>query len=106
MATNPLSQLLIALPKGSPLLDPPTRAVLLMSLLAFVILGIGLMVGAMLGGRWARRWGGDDLRKPLALRQASTPPVAPEPAMLRGLSTDVGTKTDTLGLPTDDTRVG
>lgn len=54
---------------AAPMLDPPTRAVLLMALLAFLILGLGLIAGAMLGGRWVRRLGGDGLTKPLALRR-------------------------------------
>lgn len=55
-----------------PALDPPTRAVLLMSLLAFVLLGLGLIAGAMIGGRWVRRIGGDDLTKPLPLRRSES----------------------------------
>lgn len=67
---------------ATPLLDPPTRAVLLMSLLAFVLLGGGLMCGVVLGGRWVRRTGGDDLRSPLPLRRGER--REREPAMLRG----------------------
>ena len=74
---------LVAQVTFSPLLDPPTRAVLLMSLLAFVLLGIGLMVGAMLGGRWVRRMGGVDLTKPLPLRRGRE--VEAAPAMLRAV---------------------
>lgn len=59
---------------ATPMLDPPTRAVLLMSLLAFVVLGMGLMLGVTIGGRWVRRLGTDDLRKPLPLRRRD--PVA------------------------------
>lgn len=51
-----------------PLADPPLRATLMMALLGFVVLGIGLVVGVLLGGRWARRGGRSDLRKPLSLR--------------------------------------
>lgn len=69
---------------ASPLLDPPTRAVLLMALLAFIILGMGLMFGVMLGGRWVRRLGSKDLRKPLPLRRGEPDAQAErEPAMLR-----------------------
>lgn len=57
----------------APLLDPPTRAVLLMSLLAFVLLGVALMVGAVIAGRWVRRNGGDDLREPMPLRKSWKP---------------------------------
>jgi hypothetical protein len=71
-----------------PLLDPPTRAVLLMSLLAFVVLGLGLVGGVMLGGKWARRSGSVDLRKPLPLRRAPGPRQEREPAMLRGVHWD------------------
>lgn len=56
----------------APLLDPPTRAVLLMSLLAFVLLGGGLIAGAILGGRWARQAGSADLTKPLPLNRLKT----------------------------------
>ena len=69
-----------------PLLDPPTRAVLLMSLLAFILLGLGLMAGAMLGGRWVRRLGSVDLRKPLPLRRSAAEMREPLPAMLRGVA--------------------
>ncbi len=41
----------------SPLLDPPTRAVLVMALLAFVLLLLGLIVMIRLGARWTRRQG-------------------------------------------------
>ncbi len=67
------------------LLDPVTRAVLLMSLLAFILLGLGLMAGAMLGGRWVRRLGGVDLTKPLPLRRSAADLREPVPAMLRGV---------------------
>ncbi|MEQ8846445.1 hypothetical protein [Botrimarina sp.] len=50
-----------------PVLDPPTQAVLVMSLLAFTLLGLALMVGAALAGRWVRRISGDELREPLPL---------------------------------------
>ena len=62
-----------------PMLDPPTRAVLLMALLGFFVLGLGLIVGAILGGHWARRYGGDDLVRPLPLRKGPThqKPVPP-----------------------------
>ncbi|MEN0109976.1 MAG: hypothetical protein AAF805_04570 [Planctomycetota bacterium] len=63
---------LFAQDAGAPLLDPPTRAVLAMALLAFVLLGLGLMAGAMLGGRWVRRLGGDRLREPLPLRKPAS----------------------------------
>ncbi|TWT95954.1 hypothetical protein Pla108_30310 [Botrimarina colliarenosi] len=69
----------------TPMLDPPTRAVLLMALLAFVLLGLGLVAGAMLGGRWVRRIGGDELTKPLQLRRSAADRQEPTPAMLRGV---------------------
>lgn len=77
--------LLVGEVASSPLLDPPTRAVLLMSLLAFVVLGLGLVGGVMLGGRWVRRMGSDDLRKPLPLRRPAAGKPEREPAMLRGV---------------------
>lgn len=61
--------------EGSPMLDPPTRAVLLMALLAFVILGLGLIAGAMIGGRWVRRLGSEDLTKPMPLRRLGDSPA-------------------------------
>lgn len=68
----------------SPMLDPPTRAVLLMALLAFVILGLGLMLGVILGGRWVRRLDDNKLKTPLPLKRAeATTPEDREPAMLR-----------------------
>lgn len=110
MATNPLSLLLVAIPDGSPLDDGPTRAVLLMALLAFVVLGIGLIAGALLGGRWARRYGGDDLKKPLPLRRGEAPATPREPAMLRGLGSGAGEAVSddggTIDASTGDTRVG
>ena len=39
------------------LLDPPTRAALVMALLAFVLILLGLVVMIRLGARWARRQG-------------------------------------------------
>lgn len=69
----------------APMLDPPTRAVLLMALLAFLILGMGLIVGVLLGGRWARRAGRDDLTKPLPLRKPLRDQDDPPLAMLRGV---------------------
>ncbi len=63
------SAALLAQSERSPMLDPPTRAALLMALLAFVILGLGLIAGAMLAGHWVRRLGGDDLTTPLPLRR-------------------------------------
>lgn len=78
LATTPAVQLaggravaLLAQVEPTPMLDPPTRAVLLMALLAFVILGMGLIAGAMIGGRWVRRLGGDDLTKPMRLRRGA-----------------------------------
>ena len=65
-ALGPLSQV-----EPAPMLDPPTRAVLLMALLAFVILGMGLIAGAMIAGRWVRRLGGDQLPKPMRLRRSN-----------------------------------
>lgn len=64
---------------SGPLLDPPTRAVLLMALLAFVVLGLGLIAGALIGGHWARR-SGDELTRPLPLRKASQPETPPPTA--------------------------
>ncbi len=61
---------------SGPLLDPPTRAVLLMALLGFVVLGIGLIAGALLGGHWARRQG-DELTRPLPLNKPSQPETLP-----------------------------
>ena len=70
---------------AAPMLDPPIRAVLLMALLAFIILGLGLIAGAMIGGRWVRRLGGDELTKPMRLRrrseQASTAGVGSTPVI-------------------------
>lgn len=40
-----------------PLLDPPTRAVLAMALLAFVLLFVGMIVAIRIGSRWAQRAG-------------------------------------------------
>jgi hypothetical protein len=77
--------LLMAQAATAPLLDPPTRAVLLMSLLAFILLGLGLMAGAMIGGRWVRRLGSVDLTKPLPLRRSPAEMREPLPAMLRGV---------------------
>jgi hypothetical protein len=37
-------------------LDPATRATLLLALLAIIVLGIGLIVMVILGGRMVRRW--------------------------------------------------
>ena len=37
-------------------LDPATRARLLLALLAIVVLGVGLIVLVVLGGRMVRRW--------------------------------------------------
>jgi hypothetical protein len=37
-------------------LDPATRATLLLALLAIILLGIGLIVMVILGGRMVRRW--------------------------------------------------
>lgn len=69
---------------AKPVLDPPTQAVLVMSLLAFTLLGIALMAGAVLAGRWVRRVGGRDLREPLPIRHAAprnpaTDPLPPAP---------------------------
>ncbi|QDT68267.1 hypothetical protein MalM25_11880 [Planctomycetes bacterium MalM25] len=75
LATAPGAWLL-AQAEGSPMLDAPTRAVLLMALLAFVILGLGLIAGAMIGGRWVRRLGGEDLTKPMPLRRRGEPQPA------------------------------
>jgi hypothetical protein len=36
-------------------LDPPTRARVLMALLALILLGVTLVACAMIGGRWVRR---------------------------------------------------
>ncbi|MCA9238651.1 MAG: hypothetical protein KDA37_00550 [Planctomycetales bacterium] len=36
-------------------LDPPTRAMLLMTLLGLVLTGLGLILLTMLGARWVRR---------------------------------------------------
>lgn len=36
-------------------LDPPTRAMLLMTLLGLVLTGLGLILMTMLGARWVRR---------------------------------------------------
>ena len=67
----------------APFLDPPTRAVLLMSLLAFVLLGASLMAGAVLAGRWVRRNVGEDLREPLPLRRTWKPTQPPAGTMAR-----------------------
>jgi hypothetical protein len=82
------------------LLDPVTRAVLLMSLLAFILLGLGLMAGAMIGGRWVRRLGRVDLTKPLPLRRSAAELREPLPAMLRGVhwQGDSDTKASDLGV--------
>jgi hypothetical protein len=84
----------------TPLLDPVTRAVLLMSLLAFILLGLGLMAGAMIGGRWVRRLGRVDLTKPLPLRRSAAELREPLPAMLRGVhwQGDSDTKASDLGV--------
>ncbi|HVU87772.1 MAG TPA: hypothetical protein VHD36_10660 [Pirellulales bacterium] len=37
-------------------LDPATRATLLLALLAIIVLGVGLIVMVILGGRMVRRW--------------------------------------------------
>ena len=86
----------IAQAAAAPLLDPPTRAVLLMSLLAFILLGLGLMAGAMLGGRWVRRLGSVDLRKPLPLRRSAAEMREPLPAMLRGVPWQEGGDTESV----------
>lgn len=81
-----LAWFVVAQAADSPLLDPPTRAVLLMSLLAFLILGMGLIVGVLLGGRWVRRLGAHDLTKPMPIRRRPEPATAAtarQPAMLR-----------------------
>lgn len=113
MVTQPVAQSWTLLAQASPLLDPPTRAVLAMALLAFVILGMGLIVGVLLGGRWFRRWGGDSLREPLPLRRAKQEEKETPLAMLRGVHRDESgdpsphetAKTDPAGRPTDDTRL-
>lgn len=87
----------------TPLLDPPTRAVLLMSLLAFILLGLGLMAGAVLGGRWVRRLGSVDLTKPLPLRRTPGELSEPVPAMLRGVHWDRGGDTQTPDLGAAET---
>ena len=89
----------------APLLDPPPRAVRLMSLLAFVLLGLGLMAGAMLGGRWVRRLGSVDLRKPLPLRRSPAEMREPLPAMLRGVHWQEGGDTQAAALNAADTIV-
>ncbi len=104
MVTHPMT----LLAQASPLLDPPTRAVLAMAFLAFVILGMGLIVGVMLGGRWFRRWGGDQLRHPLPLRKPAASQDDPPLAMLRGVQWDTSSeeKSDTTRTDsTDETRV-
>lgn len=82
--TPPLAQ------SVGPLLDPPTRAVLLMSLLAFVLLGVALMAGALIAGRWVRRTGGEDLREPLPLRKRWKPPEQSATATVRAPLWGVG----------------
>lgn len=96
---------LIAQAAASPLLDPPTRAVLAMSLLAFVLLGLGLMAGVLLGGRWARRYGGDDLRTPLPLRRDESEPER-TPAMLRGVHWETDGDTASMGATGSETITG
>lgn len=44
-------------------LDPPTRTILLMALLAIVIIGMALVLFTMLGARWVRRSAKDGVRK-------------------------------------------
>lgn len=95
----------------SPMLDPPTRAVLLMALLAFVILGLGLMLGVMLGGRWVRRLDDNKLSTPLPLKRGEAATSAErEPAMLRHAHWPGPTDAKPSGTaPTDrqaDTKVG
>ncbi len=38
-----------------PPIDPPTQAALLMTLLGFVLLGMGMIAATMIGARWVRR---------------------------------------------------
>ena len=95
--------LLLALqPPATPLLDPPTRAVLVMALLAFVVLTVGLVAGVLLGGRWARRYGGDELKKPLKLHKRPTHGHSGKPA-LAPVDAALG-ETLAAGSETDDTQ--
>lgn len=54
-------------------LDPPTRAAVLMALLAMLVLGLGLVALTMLGGHWVRRLGP---RRPAARGPVNRPPSA------------------------------
>lgn len=42
-------------PDLPPPIDPPTQAALLMTLLGFVLLGIGMIAATMIGARWVRK---------------------------------------------------
>jgi hypothetical protein len=103
MSIGLLAPMLLAQAATAPLLDPPTRAVLLMSLLAFILLGLGLMAGAMIGGRWVRRLGSVDLTKPLPLRRSPAEMREPLPAMLRGVHWQEGGDTKASEIATAET---